>query len=209
MSTFSRKEKMKKILIAVPSTFVMWSHVTTDLVNLAVYSSQHFELGYINIQGALLPVSRDNLILYAKKLGFDFILFIDSDIKFPPDGLLRLYNHKKDVIGVNYAVKGEGRPVLTEDVFGDPLDKIKSSLVKMSGVGMGFTLINLKVFDGIQQPYFYIDYEYDKARNFLHWGEDKAFCRDIIKKGFSVWCDLELSDQIGHLGEFEYRLKNV
>ena len=197
---------MKKILIAVPSTFVMWAHLTTDLVNLVAYSAQQFELGYVNIQGALLPVARDNLILHARGLGFDYIHLIDSDMRFPANGLERLYNHQKDVIGVNAAVKGEDRPVLTEDDMGIPLDQIKSPIAKMSGVGMAFTLINLKVFDGLKQPFFYIDYGYDEDGNFHHWGEDKTFCRDIIEKGFSVWCDLELSKEIGHKGEFEYKL---
>ena len=197
---------MKKILIAVPSTFVMWSHVTGDLINLAVLSSQHFELGYVNIQSALLPVSRDNLILYAKNLKFDFILFIDSDMRFPPDGLIRLFNHQKNVIGVNAVVKGENKLVLTEDILGTPLNQIKGPLAGMSGVGMAFTLINLKVFNKLKQPFFYIDYGYDDKGKFHHWGEDKTFCRDIIEKGYSVWCDLKLSKEIGHLGEFEYKI---
>ena len=159
---------MKKILMAVPSSFVMWSHVTTDLVNLAVFSSQYFELGYVNIQGALLPVSRDNLILYARNLGFEYILLIDSDMRFPCNGMIRLFNHHKDVIGVNAAVKDAEKaalgielvPVLTEDIHGTPLDQIKLPIAKMAGVGMAFTLVNLKLFDGLQQPYFYICFFY-------------------------------------------------
>ncbi len=206
---------MKNILIAVPSPIFGWSHLTTYMVDLTVYSASQFHLGYRNLQGALLPVLRDNLVLYAIQNGGDYILFIDSDMKFPRDGLEKLFNHQKDVIGVNAAIKDsekaalgiELEPVLKEDIHGTPLDQIKTSIVEMSGVGMAFTLINLKVFDGMKQPYFYIDYGYDDQGGFHHWGEDKSFCRDIIEKGFGVWCDLELSKQIMHIGEFDYRLK--
>jgi len=195
---------MKSILLAVPSPSHVWAKTFIDTVNLACTSCMIYQLGIVGIQGALLPISRDNCVKYAFKHGFDAILFIDSDMRFPADGLIRLIASDKDIIGVNAAVKGEDRNVLTHAKCGTPLYEIDSPLAEVSGIGMAFTLIKMDVFRKMSLPYFYIDYSED---GLSHWGEDMAFTGDAASLGFKVWCDLELSKEIKHIGAHEYETK--
>ena len=63
------------VLIAIPSNTHIWAHTVQDLVALVGMTSmvKEIELGFVNIQGALLPISRDNVAVYAIQNGFDFI----------------------------------------------------------------------------------------------------------------------------------------
>jgi len=193
----------KKILIAIPSTTHIWANVVTDLVQLVATTCTRYQLGYVNVQGALLPLSRDNCIKYALEKGFTHILFIDSDMRFPPDALIRLLDHDKDIIGCNAAKKDGTGPVIEKNIVGARMDAIAGNVTEVEGIGMAFTLINMEVFDKLSLPYFYIDYSEDGEST---WGEDLSFCADIRTFGYEVYCDLKLSKQIGHLGEKEHRL---
>jgi len=128
----------------------------------------------------------------------DQLLYIDADQTFPADLLFRLESHKKEVVGVNCKRRVPPfNPVMTKDIFGKPLNYKKKPLVKMDKIGFAATLIQKEVFDAMPDFMFH-----RKILTRTTWiGEDYIFCEAARKAGFHVYCDLALSQQIGHIAE--------
>ena len=135
---------------------------------------------------------------YALNTGidFDWFLWIDADMIFTGDALLRLLAHDKDIVGAEYNFRSLPlKPTAT------PITNITdtSKLYKANVVATGLLLIKMSVFDKLEEPYF--QFGRDKDWRIVH-GEDAWFCQQAITAGFDVWCDPTL--QVKHVGEYLY-----
>ena len=63
-------------------------------------------------------------------------------------------------------------------------------------------LIRLDIFATMNMPYFMIGYS-PNSQQFT--GEDIFFCRKARATGFDVLIDHDLSRELGHVGELEFR----
>jgi hypothetical protein len=137
--------------------------------------------------------NRNELAKTALELGADWILWADSDHRFPRDALLRLMKHNVDIVGVNQPRRGFPiRPTTEKDgkLLLSTAQLAKSEpLQKVDHTGFGFCLIRRAVFDALAQPYF------EGAH------EDVSFSKRVRDKGFDVWVDHALSMDVGHVGE--------
>jgi hypothetical protein len=77
--------------------------------------------------------------------------------------------------------------------------RIPNSLFKAYFVGAGIMLIDMKVFDRIEKPYFI--FTTDENGQVVN-GEDGHFCDNVKKAGMNVWCDPQI--EVFHLGEYAY-----
>jgi len=143
----------------------------------------------------------------------DFLMFIDSDMVFPHDSILKLMSHNKDIVGGMYYKKGDmNRPVVTR--FGAqegkyiPLEKVPDKLFRVDALGTGFMLISKRVLDAFTPE---VCRKLGKPFNFLtlpdtdglEESEDWAFCRRAAKLGFESWCDPTIP--LGHIGREIYK----
>lgn len=172
-----------------------------------------FSSGYPMLQlqrcvTSILPEGRYKLVQYAKKTKCSHILWLDADHTFPHDTLVRLLAHGKDFIGCNYvsrrlpfrftaattdnpALEMQTRPGMTH-------------LEEASHIGMGVCLTKLSVFEG-NGPWFSFGWIWDEeAKEWKSKGEDVDLARSYRTRGGKIWVDHALSNEIGHLGEFEY-----
>jgi hypothetical protein len=92
-----------KIAIAVPSGRT-WEATTANCVAaLAAHSAiSGIEVCLLNVQSSQISHSRNMTVELALKENCQFIFWIDSDMKFPPDTLLNLLRHNKDIVGATY-----------------------------------------------------------------------------------------------------------
>jgi hypothetical protein len=131
----------------------------------------------------------------------ELLLFLDSDMVFPPTALLRLILHQKDIVGATYTKR-----VAPFDVLGSKLAEqpavLSGDLLEMHRIPTGCLLINMQVFDKLAKPYFRFDTD-DKGHIV---GEDYVFCDRAREVGFRIWCDAVLSREIGHIGQSIHRL---
>lgn len=139
--------------------------------------------------------SRTGLVKDAIKAGATHLLFIDSDMFFPPDSLNRLLKHDKDIIGALYnrrsfPVEGTHQPLVETP---DP----KTGLLRCLSIGTGLMLIKLEVFKKIPEPWF--NFGRNKEGE-LALGEDVWFCRTAQDSGFEVWADPSI--KVGHIGNY-------
>jgi hypothetical protein len=132
--------------------------------------------------------------------GCTHLLFIDSDMSFPANGLKRLLDADKDIIGANYV-----RRVPPFRSIAQALDANTrvSGIDEVRRVPTGFMLIKTPVFQTIPEPWFNTHWD-ESAKVLL--SEDYYFCDKAREHGFSVWVDAPLSLEIAHWGAAGYRI---
>lgn len=100
-----RKQAPRRLRVAVcvPSGRT-WEATTANCVAaLAAYSTAAgIDLAFLNIQTSVVSHARNATVEKALETGVDWVLWIDSDMKFPPDVLTRLLAHGKDIVGATY-----------------------------------------------------------------------------------------------------------
>jgi GT2 family glycosyltransferase len=157
------------------------------------------------VSGTLIADQRMKLVLMAIKSGADYVLFLDSDMRFPSDTLHRLIVRDADIIAANYPTRR--KPVKTvafsdfkklECIYTDD-DSVGTQ--EVDAVGMGCMLIKTSVFKKLPIPWFDVKYEQDLK---AHVGEDMYFCHLAKKHGLKVYIDHDLSKRIRHIGSYEY-----
>ena len=165
-------------------------------------------------RGYTVAENRNYLVVQAQRNGSEYILFIDDDMTFPPDTLERLLAHKKEVVGVNSYSRclPLSSTVGLLDKNGEYLRpehhtawecRIPKELFKCYFVGAGVLLIDMKVFEQIEKPYFeFTTYKKGEFKGMVKVGEDGSFCEKVKKAGGEIWCDGSLP--IFHIGEYLY-----
>lgn len=172
--------------IAIPHTGSIKTRTVTSLVGM--FKNLPFEYHFLSHEGSMLHIMRERLVEKAIELKCTHILFVDSDMVFEKDAVLKLLKRKKEIIGANY----NKRTLPLESTVEKP--KKSKGLTTCDAVATGFMLIDLKVFRHMAKPWFF-------------WGqngesEDFWFCDLAWKHGYKVWVDFNV--KVGHLGEYQY-----
>jgi hypothetical protein len=192
--------KLPSVAIAVPSGDMVHADFARAYAELCMASAK-LALHLITVKSSIVAEARNNGVELAKSRGADFLLFLDSDMLFPPTALFRLLLHRKDIVGATYTKR-----VAPFDILGTRLDDSpvnpSSDLVEMRRIPTGCLLINMRVFDKLSKPYF----RFETDANGTIVGEDYVFCDRAREAGFRIWCDAVMSKEIGHIGQAVYRL---
>jgi hypothetical protein len=143
-----------------------------------------------------LPEQRHELAKRALKLrNATHILWVDSDMGFPPDSLHRLLAHDLDIVGANYPRRVRPYWSSASDLDGKVLDPSSVGLQEVGVIGFGLVLTKRCVFEAeYEMPLFA---HHDEGG---YCTEDVAFCRKVRKTGFKVWVDHDLSRDVRHVG---------
>jgi hypothetical protein len=203
---------MKKILIAVPSlgeVDMSFSFSFTSMVAYTIKMGKDLNLAPCFLSSSLLPDLRNTFVQAALDNDCDYIFFLDADMKFPPDILLRLLKADKDIITTNYVTKSETLSRFTATGLDGKNHRSKITDKGVTEVALGATgtmLIKTEVFKKLKQPYFYLYWDNYNKRMF---GEDYYFCYKAIKKGLKVWVDNDLSKEVFHIGKKEYSIADA
>lgn len=161
--------------------------------------------------GGYKPASMNNIVKEVLAEGYDYYMSIDCDMVFPPDGIIRLLDNNKAIVGANYSVRGNavnGNPREAVVKIADDKGKLKSmavhdlpkQLFKCFSIGNGFTLYKADIFKKIPEPWF--EARVDDSGNFST--EDVHFMAKANAAGIKVWCNPKI--QMGHIGEFRYEI---
>lgn len=188
-----------RILIATPTRGNdLTIYYVCSLVN-SFYSLYHkFDFGYVAHAATLIHVTRNAL---ADMSWGDYILFIDSDMRWVPCDIVAAVELNKDIVSGLYFQSGwKFDPevfVWNGNHFG-----VKSIIpdepFKCDGVGFGFILIKRHVLQEMfkkvkEEPTF--GYPFDplfakgpKMGKSLYEDEDLSFCLRARELGFEIWC---------------------
>lgn len=168
----------------------------TELVATAL--TDRLEPIFLNARTSLIPNSRFILARDALARGADYVLFVDSDMTFPGDALRRLLGHSKPIVGATYARRREPYGVLGYAPDGAEIPPGATGLWPFARLPGGMLLIAREVFDRVPRPWFPVTY---RPETDDYESEDFGFCRWAIEAGYDIWCDLDLSHELGHVGQ--------
>lgn len=148
--------------------------------------------------------ARRIVIEEAQQVGSSHVFFLDSDMAVKGDVIQRLAKHNKSVVGAMY---NERRHPLTSTVKikkdGELVNfvttELPKSIFQCYAIGTGCMLIDMKVFEKMEKPYFFFSTFEDGS---MDYGEDVWFCDKVQKAGYSVWCDPTI--EIRHIGDYGY-----
>jgi glycosyltransferase involved in cell wall biosynthesis len=110
--------------------------------------------------GALIPLSRNRAAEKAVDAESKHLLFVDSDMVFEDDALLRLLKHDRDIISGLCCMRAPPYTPVVKRRLLDGNYRVVEGLEKgrfysdIDGVGAAFLLIKTKVFEALYQPYF-------------------------------------------------------
>lgn len=147
----------------------------------------------------------------------DSLMFIDSDMSFSPDDVIRLlaFNQERPIVAGAYEARKKGKIyILTLDDDNGQIVMDSMGLVKAKRVATGFMMIRRDVFTKLAElhpewlhkdvnsdalMYSFFDF---KVTPEGYIGEDFLFCERAIDAGFTVWIDPTI--KLGHMGIHEF-----
>lgn len=144
---------------------------------------------------------RNQLVEMAKSQNCTHILFIDDDMAYKPDSLLKLLEHDVDIVSALYLSRAFPHSPLAFDLADDEdgsacamyLLQGKKGLQPIVAAGFGFCLIKMSVFDCLAKPYVRLG-----ELNPEHWCDDIGFFNRVRGAGFQSYVDLDV--KCGHMG---------
>jgi len=136
----------------------------------------------------------------------DYLLWLDSDMRFPKETIGHLILRDKPIVAANYATRRMPvKPVAMMDDDGK-IGRVYTApdsegLQPVDYIGMGVMMVKREVFEKLEAPWFAIPYS-TIGNHYI--GEDVFFCRKANEAGYEVLLDHDLSHHVKHIGTFEY-----
>jgi hypothetical protein len=200
------------VSILVPTKDTVYSHFSYSLSNMIKLTTQMgIETHLFFDSSTILINQRERLINQAIEVGSEWVFWLDSDMMFPPTVLMRLLSHNQNLVGCNYMKRSYPFKTVAFTNTSDwenwiPIE-YSNDLVDAEAAGMGCVLMKTELFKQLEQPYF--EYTYQPKTN--DWGgEDFTLFKKFNKLGHTLKIDMNLSNEIYHIGTFAYgRSMNV
>lgn len=191
-----------KVGVIFPSGEMVHADFAKCLAALSYFSSD-LNLTFIHPKGCYVDDNRNNGVSAALEQGVDYVLFIDTDMTFPPDSLNRLLSAGKDVVAASYAQRVAPHHAMLIFMEGG---RQEENLIEVNGAPTGLMLVKKEVFERIGECPFRTPYV-EKDGKLKKQSEDYYFCGEAIKAGFEVWVDMALSLEVGHIGQQVHRIE--
>lgn len=166
-----------------------------------------FDFTIINERGSLIAMQRENMVSTAlSDETVTHLLFLDSDMSFPPNLFNLLLKHDLPIVACNYVKRGIPSMPNTRAVTGKLIGTSKGSigLEEADSAGFGAVLIRREVFENTPKPWFDTVW-LDKGDRLEMMGEDVFFFRKARQVGhYPLFIDHDASQKIGHIGSYTY-----
>lgn len=186
-----------------------------SLFRVEDYKQQIFV--FSNMKGSILSKSRFLLVEEAKKFDADYLFFIDSDQTFPRKTFHVLMRHDLDVVGANVATKtlpaqptarnkGPSFAQNPQDWSLVYTDENSKGVEKVDRLGCGVLLLSKNAYKSLE-PQDWNTYWRGDVEAFQ--GEDWTMMDALEAKGFDVYVDHDVSQEVGHVGFFTFKHEHV
>lgn len=208
-----------KIGIAFPARDIVNTAFAFDLASMIGFTAKHrpdIDLVCYTSMGTMIFDQRIKLARESIGDGTDYTLWLDTDMRFPKDALIRLLGHDKAIVGANYT----SRQIPPEPVSFILTDEGKrwrrvptlpesKGLERVDGLGFGVCLTKtsvLKSLDLPDKPMFWFQYS---LKNQTVLGEDIYFCINAATQGYEIHIDHDLSKEVKHQGMIDFQHEHV
>lgn len=196
------------IVIATPGHSVGAYYVKSLFNSFAYFAERNIKWAWVNDVSSNVADARELTIAGTRinnleqteplqgTITYDKIMWIDSDISWEPDDIIKLYESDKDIITGGYLLaSGEVTvypKILQRGMLYDEFLKQKEPF-QVEGAGFGFVCIKNGVFEKMPRPWFQsapmTHTQNGKTFNFNILGEDLSWFIRARELGFEVWVD--------------------
>lgn len=163
-----------------------------------------FRISIVNAKFSVITEARNLCVEAALKARAEWIAFLDSDMVLPAHTISALMAHQREIVGATYPRRTHPLAFIGNRVDGTALTLKDKGLVEAARLPAGCLLIKASVFSALKAPFFRCSY-HEEAGKVL--GEDFWFSDRVRQAGYQLWCDMDLSRQIEHIGAFRYTLR--
>jgi len=184
-----------------------------------------------NIDHGILTLANESLIsrgrsrianFFINNTDFEYLFFLDSDVGFEADDVLKLLNYNKEMVCGAYPMKTV--PLKWNFTITEPKQR-EGDLVAIDKIGIGFSLIHRNVFIRIAKQYPELKYiptnestthnpteaEYDNSYHYFHemrqgdiyLPEDLSFFTRARTVGMQAWMDTSIN--LCHVGSHVFQ----
>lgn len=202
------KKPHVNIVFCTPGHSMMSSYVKSLFETISVLSqkgiswawSSEYSSHVADAREITLNGDNNNIIEETRpfkgEITYDKLMWIDSDINWKPEDVLKLYYSDKDIISGAYML-GNGEVTAYPKLFGRAYtyDEIKNreDIFEVDAVGFGFVCIKQGIFEQLSRPWFQ-SVEATLKRESGDWtfpilGEDLSFCHRVKSIGYKVYLD--------------------
>ena len=218
----SMVEEKPKVYVATPCYDSMRVETTVSLLDtFSALGGSGIECKFKSVRTSLVTHGRNLLTAGFLNSGFDYMLFVDADVEFKPEAVMRMMVPKKDIVCTPYRVKENGMKYAVK--FKDSTNiKIEPfDIVEIEEGPAGLMLIQRKVFERLMDKHPELKIRFDKPTrdkmneeigavedaidrymyNFWdttfhldtgEWkGEDLSFCALAREAGFKIYANLD------------------
>ena len=209
------KDKLLKpsVFIAMPCYDSVKINTMLSVIKLVQQLGKSgIAVGINTMKSPLIHQARNYLTSVFLTTKYQYLLFIDSDVEFEPESVMRMLVSKKRIVCTPYRVKAEqlDKHIYTVE-FKNPknIPFLPGGLVEIEAGPTGLMLIDRKVFEKIMKKYPYLKIKNkatptaDKSHEFYYnffdfgfnegysTGEDISFCRLARKNNFKIYANTE------------------
>ena len=184
-----------------------------------------------NIDHGILTLANESLIsrgrsrianFFINNTDFEYLFFLDSDVGFEADDVLKLLNHNKEMVCGAYPMKTI--PLKWNFTITEPKQR-EGDLVAIDKIGIGFSLIHRNVFIRIAKQYPELKYvptnestthnpteqEFNNSYHYFHemrqgdiyLPEDLSFFTRARNVGMQAWMDTSIN--LCHVGSHVFQ----
>lgn len=193
------------VAVCIPSGEMVHADFMMSVLQVVQNSRvANFRVSMVNAKFSIVAEARNLCVRAAVEAKAEWLLFFDSDMVFPSDTLKRLLAHDRPIVAATYT-----RRMLPLGFIGTRLDGAAftladKGLVEAARLPTGCMLIKASVFKKLKAPFFRCGYD-EIAGKIL--SEDFWFSDRVRELGYQLWCDMDLSRQIEHIGAFRFALR--
>jgi len=221
---FGGKHKTS-LFIAMPCYDSVKINTMLSIFKLAqMLSKTGIHVGINTMKSPLIHQARNYLSSVFLTTEYEYMLFIDSDVEFEPEAVLRMIIAKKEIICTPYRVKNEN---VTQDIytvqFTDPnkIMMLPGGLVELEAGPTGLMLIDRNVFKkiiknrpdlkiknkvaadaGKSHEFYYNFFSFDFKDGYTI-GEDVSFCKLARENDIKIFANCESAT--AHHGSYAWK----
>jgi hypothetical protein len=207
------------LVIAMCSSRDVKPQTSASLVNLScnlVHCSASLNIKRIDVFGgiseSLLSNARQKRLDFALNGPYTHMVCFDDDMRFPYDAVNRMFAADVDFICANAIQKlpNEINGVCL-DFDGKRIDSTGKTGIEQIGWGsLACALIKLDKLRTIPKPHFEVVWVQELCGGLgAYQGEDHYFMKKIRENGLKLYCDHDLSQQVTHIGDFDYGFPQI
>lgn len=171
----------------------------------------------------MVPDRNDSLVQRARNVmvrkfldtGYEYLMFIDSDIEFEPDDVAKVWNLDARVKGGIYPMKHPEKDWYAAWSKGKLVTKLPDEPMPCDYLGTGFLMMHRSVFEDMKARWperGHAEGEYEDCFAWFHprvdedqgiyLSEDYAFCEDVREMGVEILADPTV--KLLHHGSYAY-----